>query len=103
MTLLARLARRYRREFPGIRFRVRRSALKTELGVTGLRHRDGVFTVELDQSLPEAAMLILLSHEVAHVISWHLDPPERPHGPAFWAAHQRTYEIYEKFCDEVNS
>jgi hypothetical protein len=101
MDLLKKLAARYRKEFPGLKFRVHRKPLSQNLGLTSLRFKDGVFFIEIDENASDQATW--LSHEVAHAISWHLDPPDQPHGPAFWNAWQKTWAIYESFCDEVNS
>lgn len=100
--LLKRLAARYRRAYPQLKFSVKRVKLDMDFSLTGHRTEDGAFIIEIDKHERPTVACFILAHEIAHAISWHLCPPEEPHAKPFWDAYERTYMIYEKFCDEVN-
>ena len=91
--LVARLAARYRRIYPDLKFRVVRARLADAFATA---HADnGKFIITLDRELSPAVACFILAHEIAHCLSWHLETEE--HGPAFWAAYQKTYDEYLKF------
>ncbi len=103
MNLLKKLANRYRKEFPQLKFSVRRVSLSKSFELTGFVYADGKFVIEICKSHKDDMACFLLAHALAHAISWHLcQPPEDPHGRPFWDAYERTYKIYEQFCDEVS-
>lgn len=91
--LVARLAACYRRLYPDLRFRVVRAKLADAFATT--HAVDGRFIITLDKKLPQDVACFILAHECAHLLSWHADDLE--HGPAFWAAYQKTYDEYLKF------
>jgi hypothetical protein len=93
VNVLSRLAAYYRRRFPDLKFRIVRAKLVEDFATT---HADnGRFIITLDRKLPQDVACFILSHELAHGLSWHMDTEE--HGPAFWAAYQKTYDEYLKF------
>lgn len=100
--LVRKLAARYRKHYPYLKFSIRRTKLAENLGLTGFRNDDGTFVIELDTSYCPAVACFIMAHEIAHCLSFNLCPPDDPHAKPFWEAYQKTYEIYENFCDEVN-
>jgi predicted metal-dependent hydrolase len=100
-SLLSSLAARYRKRYPDLRFRIVRKRLKDAFAYTRFDQKQGIFVVEIDSSIPQAVACFILAHECAHEISWHLDPPDRIHGPAFWKAYEETYDIYEKWVESL--
>jgi hypothetical protein len=100
--LLKKLAARYRKNYPYLKFSVRRKKLSTDLGLTGFRNDDGTFIIELDTSYCPAVACFILAHEIAHCLTFSLCPGDKPHDKPFWEAYEKTYRIYEDFCDETN-
>jgi hypothetical protein len=78
-----------------------RKRLKDAFAYTRFDQQQGIFIVEIDSSIPQAVACFILGHEIAHPVSWHLDPPDRIHGPAFWKAYEETYDIYEKWVESL--
>ena len=104
MSLLAKLANTYRKKFPELKFSVKRPKLDTSFELTGFSRKDGKFIIEICATHKDDIACFLLSHALAHAISWHSSqPPEDPHGQPFWDAYKVTYKIYEDFCDKTNS
>lgn len=95
--LLSRLAAYYRRRYPDLKFRIVRANLVEEFATTHVV--DGRFVITLDKKLPQDVACFILAHECAHLLSWHADDLE--HGPAFWAAYQKTYDEYLKFLGSL--
>ena len=100
--LLKRLAARYRKAYPQLKFSIKRVELQGHFALTSHRMDDGTFVIEIDKQERPPAACFILAHEMAHALSWHLCPAGEDHAKPFWDAYQRAYEIYEKFCDEVN-
>lgn len=100
--LIAQLAARYRKRFPGPKVRILRSSLKYTFATCHFDGNKNYFVITLGKDLKEDVALFILSHEWAHTLSWGLDGDEVTHGPAFWAAYEKTYAIYEEFTDQYN-
>lgn len=58
------------------------------------------FTIQIRSGLDEVACILLLMHEVAHALSWHTDKHPSDHGPEFWKAHRRVWDLYQKWIHE---
>ena len=95
--LVARLAARYRKRFPYLKFRVKRKRMPTMFGYCQ-QTEDG-FLVVLDSTLSQEYAIFVLPHEIAHAISFHADDIE--HGDNFWTTYRKTYEVYEEFLDSI--
>ncbi|MFN9110325.1 MAG: SprT-like domain-containing protein [Bacteroidota bacterium] len=90
------LVRRYRREFPALRWKVRRK--KNMQGSFALTWWDtDCFRTDIASDYPDEVLAFILAHEVAHCLSHH-EKGDEHHGDAFWAAYRRTYEIYEEWA-----
>lgn len=98
--LVKRLANRYRRNYPYLKFSIKRVALPHYFALTGLK--DGLFVIEIDKNCREDMACFIMAHEIAHCLTFHQCPPEDPHADPFWEAYKPAYKIYEKFCDEVS-
>jgi predicted metal-dependent hydrolase len=99
--LLSSLAAKFRKRYPDLKVRIVRKRLE---GAFALTHIDLVqerFVIEIDKALSQPVACFILAHEWAHAVSWHLDPPDRIHGPAFWKAYEETYDIYEKWVESL--
>jgi Zn-dependent peptidase ImmA (M78 family) len=94
MSRLAKLANRYRKQYPHLPFSVRRE--EVDKGCFAYCQKVGEkFLIAIDKQLPEAFAIFLLPHELAHAIAYH---EEDEHGDQFWAAYRINYRIYEQFC-----
>ena len=93
--LVARFAHKLRKRYPHLKFRIRRATLKTAFATTHLVPETGTYIITIDREIKQDLATFLLAHEICHGISWHAEPQE--HGPAFWAAYQAVYSIYEEF------
>lgn len=95
--LVAQLSRRYRKHYPDLKFRVRTAKVDGAFATTHLRDTDGTFIITFAPYLDQSLRCFLLAHELAHCCCYH--EPEH-HGAGFWLAYQKTYAIYEDFCNE---
>jgi hypothetical protein len=93
--LLSDLARRYRKLYPNLKFRIVNANLDDAFATTHLREMDGTFVITFDRKLCVNVKAFLLAHELAHAISWNMDDLE--HGDGFWSCYRRTYAIYADF------
>jgi predicted metal-dependent hydrolase len=92
--MIRSLAARLRKEFPQVRFRIRKVKLSGFIGRCSLA--DGLFTIELNSIYPDEVLAFILPHELAHALTWH---EKDQHGPQFWAAYQQTYGAYERWIE----
>jgi predicted metal-dependent hydrolase len=93
--IVARLANKIRRKYPHLKFRIRRAVLKDAFATAHLHAETGTYIITIDRDIKADLAAFLLVHEAAHCLSFLVDSAE--HGPAFWAAYQGTYAIYEDF------
>lgn len=93
--LVARFANKLRKRYPHLKFRIRRQRLSDAFATTHLQSETGTYIITIDQEIKQDLATFLLAHEISHTISWHAEPQE--HGPAFWAAYQAVYALYEEF------
>ncbi len=100
-SLLSSLAARYRKRYPDLKVRIVRKRLKDAFAFTRYDQEKRCFIIEIDKSLPQPVACFILAHEWCHAIGWHLDPPDRIHGPAFWKAYEETYDIYEEWVESL--
>ncbi len=100
INIVRRLAGRFRKEYPYLKFSIRRKNLPTDFSLTGLS--DGGFLIEIDRGVRDDVACFIMAHEIAHCLTYHQCPIDKPHDGPFWDAYKRTYEVYEKFCDDVN-
>lgn len=95
---VSQLARKYRKLYPGLKFRIVTSkTIQGAFATTHLRPEDGTFVITFPSYMDPHLKCFLLAHEVAHALSWHMD--EEEHGEGFWSAYRKTYDVYAKFCD----
>lgn len=92
---VARLANKIRKKYPHLKFRIRRQRLRDAFATTHLHAETGTYIVTIDKDIKPDLAAFLLAHEVSHALSFLVD--EKEHGPAFWAAYEKVYEIYEEF------
>lgn len=85
--------------FPEIRFKVYRRKLNGALGACELGK--GMFRIVLRSDLPEHALLVVLVHEFAHVITWHIDEHATDHGALFGVGYARVWRAYLNWIDGV--
>lgn len=93
--IVAQLARRIRKQYPHLKFRIKRSRLADAFATTHLRAESGTYIITIDKDVKPDLAAFLLCHEIAHGISWHSDAEE--HGDGFWAAYRQVYRLYEDF------
>jgi predicted metal-dependent hydrolase len=96
--IVARLANKLRRRYPHLKFRIRRAPLKDAFATTHLHAETGTYIITIDREIKADLAAFLLVHEAAHTLSYLVDTEE--HGPAFWAAYQGTYRLYEEYLSE---
>jgi hypothetical protein len=94
--LVARFANKLRKRYPHLKFRIKRAVLKDAFATTHLVPETGTYIITIDRDIKQDLATFLLAHEISHSISWHAEPEE--HGPAFWAAYQIVYKLYEEFA-----
>jgi hypothetical protein len=94
--LVARFANTIRKKYPHLKFRIKRAVLKDAFATTHLVPETGTYIITIDRDIKQDLATFLLAHEISHSISWHAEPEE--HGPAFWAAYQIVYKLYEEFA-----
>lgn len=99
VNFLSQLARKYRRAFPHLKFRIRIGKLNDAFATAHLRSSDGTFIITFPPGMDQSLKAFLLAHELAHAIAFHED---EEHGDAFWLAYRKTYAVYEEFVDEQN-
>ena len=95
INIVARLAARIRKQYPHLKFRIKRAKLVDAFATTHLHAETGTYIITIDKDIKPDLAAFLLVHEISHGIAWHADSIE--HGPAFWAAYQAVYKIYEDF------
>jgi len=100
--LIARLAAKFRKRFPGPKVRIKRTFLRDEFATCHFDEIHNQFVITLDKDLKEDVALFILSHEWAHCLSWGLDGEDTTHGSPFWTAWAKTYALYEEFADQHN-
>ena len=96
--IVARLANKIRKRYPHFKFRIKRQYLKDAFATTHLHSESGTYIITIDKDIKQDLAAFLLAHECAHGLSFLVDDKE--HGPAFWSAYEKTYEIYESFLYE---
>lgn len=96
-SIVSRLARRYRKEFPLLKFRIRRAKLEGAFATAHLDMACGTCVLTFPPDMDQPTVAFLMAHELAHCMAMHEGVE---HGPAFWDAYKRTYAIYEAFCAE---
>jgi hypothetical protein len=55
---------------------------------------DKSFEILIDKDADQSAQLMLLIHEVAHVLSWHADKHPSEHGKHFGIAYSKAWRMY---------
>ncbi|MFN7318505.1 MAG: hypothetical protein ACK5S6_03240 [bacterium] len=93
--VLTQLARKYRKLYPSLKFRIVTAKLDGAFATTHFREVDGTFIITFQPGLCQHLKAFLLAHEIAHAISWNMDDAE--HGEGFWSGYRKTYAIYESF------
>lgn len=96
--VLSQLARKYRKLYPHLKFRITTAKLDGAFATTHLRIEDGIFIITFPAAMCPHLKAFLLAHELAHCVAWHADTEE--HGDGFWAAYRRTYEVYAEFVSK---
>ena len=94
--IVAQLARLIRKQYPHLKFRIKRAKLSGAFATTHLVPESGLFVVTIDKEVKPDLAAFLLAHEVAHCVSWHADTEE--HGDGFWSSYRKVYSIYERFA-----
>jgi len=97
--LLADLARRYRKLYPNLKFRIVNANLTGEFATTHFRASDGTYIITFDRKMSPELKAFLLAHEIAHALSFSVDSDE--HGSGFWIAYRKTYDDYLKFVESL--
>lgn len=93
--IVAQLARLIRKQYPHLKFRIKRAKLVGAFATTHLVADTGTYVITIDKEVKPDLAAFLLCHEVAHALSFLVDSEE--HGPAFWSAYKGTYAIYERY------
>lgn len=93
--VLTQLARKYRKLYPSLKFRIVTAKLDGAFATTHFREVDGTFIITFQPGLCQHLKAFLLAHEIAHAISWNMDDAE--HCEGFWSGYRKTYAIYESF------
>lgn len=93
--LVARFANKLRKRYPHLKFRIRRQRLSDAFATAHLHSESGTYIITIDQEIKQDLATFLLAHEIAHCLTYLVESEE--HGPAFWAAYQAVYALYEEF------
>ncbi len=93
--VLAQLARKYRKLYPSLKFRIVMAKLDGAFATTHFRQEDGTFVITFQRGMCQHLKAFLLSHELSHCCSWNMDSEE--HGDGFWSAYRKNYRVYEDF------
>ena len=96
VNIVAQLARLIRKQYPHLKFRIKRARLTSAFATTHLVAETGTYIITIDKDIKADLAAFLLCHECAHAISWNMDQDE--HGDGFWSSYRKVYAIYERFA-----
>lgn len=98
MDYFSSLVRHFKKEFAEYDFSVRRVRLKTDFGYCR-KLPSGKFEIRISNSIDEYAQLIVLPHEVGHMLSWEKDTHRSEHGPLFGISYSRAWQSYLRWIN----
>lgn len=59
----------------------------------------GKYRITISSSLDDVASVVILLHELAHVLSWEKDTHPSDHGPEFGRAYSKIWRMYLELLD----
>jgi hypothetical protein len=92
------LVRHFKKDFSEYRFSVRRVGMNPDFGDCWKRP-DGSFLIRIRKNISEDAQLILLPHEVGHMLSYDTDKHPSQHGPHFGIGYSEAWQSYLRWVN----